>query len=71
MSTGHTSLHDGDSLETVELLQENEEELIQSLIRKDTILLRKLNKELERQLAEIEEGIKIFSEPKVLKKNDT
>ncbi|GIY56388.1 enkurin domain-containing protein [Caerostris extrusa] len=53
----------------------NQEELIQSLavlpIRNDTIRLRNYKEELERQLAKVEEGIKIFSRPKVLIKNDT
>ncbi|XP_035231140.1 enkurin domain-containing protein 1-like isoform X2 [Stegodyphus dumicola] len=72
---GHTLLPDEERLETLELLKKNEEELIRSLcalpVRNDTIRLRNYKEELERQLAKVEEGIKIFSRPKVLIKNDT
>ncbi|GIY57378.1 enkurin domain-containing protein 1 [Caerostris darwini] len=72
---GYTLLPDEERIETLELLKKNQEELIQSLavlpIRNDTIRLRNYKEELERQLAKVEEGIKIFSRPKVLIKNDT
>ncbi|PRD20841.1 UNVERIFIED_CONTAM: Enkd1 [Trichonephila clavipes] len=55
--------------------QTYQEEIIQSLaalpVRNDTVRLRNYKEELERQLAKVEEGIKIFSRPKVLIKNDT
>ena len=39
-------------------------------IRTDTLRLRTVKQELENQLAEIEEAIKIFSRPKVFVKID-
>ncbi|XP_054712424.1 enkurin domain-containing protein 1-like [Uloborus diversus] len=72
---GHTLLPDEERLETLELLKKNQEELLQNLsalpVRNDTIRLRSYKEDLERQLAKVEEGIKIFSRPKVLIKNDT
>ncbi|GFT30253.1 enkurin domain-containing protein 1 [Nephila pilipes] len=72
---GYTLLPDEERIETLELLKKNQEEIIQSLsalpVRNDTIRLRSYKEELERQLAKVEEGIKIFSRPKVLIKNDS
>ncbi|KAF8795792.1 enkurin domain-containing protein 1-like [Argiope bruennichi] len=72
---GYTLLPDEERIETLELLKKNQEEIIQSLavlpVRNDTVRLRSYKEELERQLAKVEEGIKIFSRPKVLIKNDT
>ncbi|GFY31482.1 enkurin domain-containing protein 1 [Trichonephila clavipes] len=72
---GYTLLPDEERIETLELLKKNQEEIIQSLaalpVRNDTVRLRNYKEELERQLAKVEEGIKIFSRPKVLIKNDT
>ncbi|CAL1280317.1 unnamed protein product [Larinioides sclopetarius] len=72
---GYTLLPDEERIETLELLKKNHDEILQSLavlpVRNDTIRLRSYKEELERQLAKVEEGIKIFSRPKVLIKNDT
>lgn len=72
---GYTLLPDEERIETLELLKKNQDEIIQSLaalpVRNDTVRLRNYKEELERQLAKVEEGIKIFSRPKVLIKNDT
>lgn len=72
---GHTLLPDEERLETLELLKKNHEELLQSLaslpVRNDTLRLQHYKDDLEHQLAKVEEGIKIFSKPKVLIKNET
>lgn len=53
----------------------DQDELLQSLaslpVRNDTLRLQQYKDDLEHQLAKIEEGIKIFSRPKVLIKNDS
>lgn len=71
---GHTLLSDDERQETLLLLEKNHDELMQRLaslpVRNDTTRLQKYKEELEKQLAKIEEGIKIFSRPKVLIKND-
>ncbi|XP_015922267.1 enkurin domain-containing protein 1 isoform X2 [Parasteatoda tepidariorum] len=73
--TGYTLLPDDERVETLELLKKNQEELIRILaalpVRNDTMRLRNQKEELERQLAKAEEGIKIFSRPKVLIKSDS
>ncbi|KAG8179897.1 hypothetical protein JTE90_017429 [Oedothorax gibbosus] len=72
---GYSLLPDEERLETLELLKKNRDELVQSLsslpVRNDTLRLRRCREELEKQLAKVDEGLKIFAKPKVLIKHDT
>ncbi|XP_022237685.1 enkurin domain-containing protein 1-like [Limulus polyphemus] len=71
---GHSLVSEAERQETLTILQQNKQELLKTLstlpIRNDTLRLRNKKEELEQQLAKIEEGIAIFSRPRVLIKND-
>ncbi|XP_076318145.1 enkurin domain-containing protein 1-like [Tachypleus tridentatus] len=71
---GHSLVSEAERQETLTVLQQNKQELLKTMstlpIRNDTLRLRNQKEELEKQLAKIEEGIAIFSRPRVLIKND-
>ncbi|PNF27998.1 hypothetical protein B7P43_G13858 [Cryptotermes secundus] len=69
---GHVTLQDSDRKETLRMLEQNYGDLIQKLnmmpVRTDTLKMRNRKIELEQKLNKIEEGIKVFSRPKVFVK---
>ncbi|XP_053596506.1 uncharacterized protein LOC103570920 isoform X1 [Microplitis demolitor] len=71
---GHIPLPDNERKETLRLLKKNYQELVNELnkmpIRSDTLRCQMKKMEIEKQLTKLEEGIKIFSRPKVFVKTD-
>ncbi|KAG8042593.1 hypothetical protein G9C98_005227 [Cotesia typhae] len=71
---GHIPLPDNERKETLRLLKKNYQEFVNELnkmpIRSDTLRCQKKKMEIEKQLNKLEEGIKIFSRPKVFVKTD-
>eukprot|EP00106_Octopus_bimaculoides_P007834 XP_014775276.1 PREDICTED: enkurin domain-containing protein 1-like isoform X2 [Octopus bimaculoides] len=69
---GHKVLPDNERVETLELLQKNQGELLQKIqklpLSNDSIRAQKRRQELESKLAEIDEAVKIFSRSKVFVK---
>ncbi|KAJ0174887.1 hypothetical protein K1T71_009995 [Dendrolimus kikuchii] len=69
---GHVTLPDNERKETLKMLRNSFAELISELnklpVKTDTLRMRNRKMELERQLAKLEEGIKVFSRPKVFVK---
>lgn len=69
---GHVTLQDSDRKETLRMLEQNYADLVQKLnmmpVRTDTLKMRNRKIELEQKLNKIEEGIKVFSRPKVFVK---
>ncbi|XP_021925231.1 uncharacterized protein LOC110832485 isoform X3 [Zootermopsis nevadensis] len=69
---GHVPLPDSERKETLIMLRKSYTDLIQELnmmpVRMDTLRIRNRKIELEKQLNKIEEGIKVFSRPKVFVK---
>ncbi|XP_015108647.1 uncharacterized protein LOC107035644 [Diachasma alloeum] len=69
---GHVPLPDNERRETLKLLKKNYQELVNELnmlpIRSDTLRSQRRKIEIERQLTKLEEGIKVFSRPKVFVK---
>lgn len=75
MPPGHKVLPEAERIQTLNLLKEREADLMKKLsalpLRMDTFRLRTEKQQLESQLAEIDEGKKIFSRPKVFVKIDS
>ncbi|KAK0179731.1 hypothetical protein PV327_005454 [Microctonus hyperodae] len=71
---GHVPLPDNERKETLRMLQKNYEGLVNELnklpIRSDTLRSQRRKMELEQELKKLEEGIKVFSRPKVFIKMD-
>ncbi|CAH0720582.1 unnamed protein product, partial [Brenthis ino] len=66
---GHVTLPDNERKETLRMLRNSFAELVSELnkmpVKTDTLRMRNRKMELEKQLAKLEEGIKVFSRPKV------
>ncbi|KAM9374305.1 enkurin domain-containing protein 1 [Phaethornis superciliosus] len=75
MPPGHTMMPERQRLETLGNLKRSQEQLIKEMVmlpvRADTLSMQRRRIELERNLSQIEEAIKIFSRPKVFIKLDT
>ncbi|XP_043202084.1 enkurin domain-containing protein 1-like [Amphibalanus amphitrite] len=71
---GHIRMADGERLQTLDVLKENHVTLLSELrslpIAHTSSRLVAQRADLERQLQKVEEGIRIFSRPKVFIKND-
>ncbi|KAL5019310.1 hypothetical protein ScPMuIL_005032 [Solemya velum] len=71
---GHRVLPEPERKQTLSLLLSNQSELLAQLnsmpLRMDTFRVRTRRQELDQKLSEVEEGIKIFSRPKVFVKID-
>jgi hypothetical protein len=71
---GHVKLPDSERLETLKMLKKRHAELVQQLnmlpVSMDTLKVRNRKIELEKELNKLEEGIKVFSRPKVFVKID-
>ncbi|XP_063386819.1 enkurin domain-containing protein 1-like [Cydia fagiglandana] len=69
---GHVALPDQERKETLRMLRNSFAELVSELnkmpVKTDTLRMRNRKMELEKQLAKLEEGIKVFSRPKVFVK---
>lgn len=69
---GHVALPDIERKETLRMLRNSFAELVSELnklpVKTDTLRMRNRKMELEKQLAKLEEGIKVFSRPKVFVK---
>ncbi|XP_052751206.1 uncharacterized protein LOC113514768 isoform X2 [Galleria mellonella] len=69
---GHVTLPDTERKETLRMLRNSFAELVNELnkmpVKTDTLRMRNRKMELEKQLAKLEEGIKVFSRPKVFVK---
>ncbi|XP_063365295.1 uncharacterized protein LOC134653861 [Cydia amplana] len=69
---GHVALPDQERRETLRMLRNSFAELVSELnkmpVKTDTLRMRNRKMELEKQLAKLEEGIKVFSRPKVFVK---
>ncbi|XP_036363897.1 enkurin domain-containing protein 1 isoform X2 [Octopus sinensis] len=69
---GHKVLPDSERVETLELLQKNQRDLLQKIqklpLSNDSVRAQKRRQELESKLAEIDEAVKIFSRSKVFVK---
>lgn len=69
---GHVALPDNERKETLRMLRNSFAELVSELnklpVKTDTLRMRNRKMELEKQLAKLEEGIKVFSRPKVFVK---
>ncbi|XP_023935594.1 uncharacterized protein LOC112044088 [Bicyclus anynana] len=69
---GHVTLPDVERKETLRMLRNSFAELVNELnkmpVKTDTLRMRNRKMELEKQLAKLEEGIKVFSRPKVFVK---
>ncbi|KOB69538.1 Uncharacterized protein OBRU01_16688 [Operophtera brumata] len=65
---GHVALPDTERKETLRMLRNSFAELVSELnklpVKTDTLRMRNRKMELEKQLAKLEEGIKVFSRPK-------
>ncbi|KAJ8705119.1 hypothetical protein PYW08_012439 [Mythimna loreyi] len=70
--SGHVTLPDTERKETLRMLRNSFAELVSELnklpVKTDTLKMRNRKMELEKQLAKLEEGIKVFSRPKVFVK---
>ncbi|EZA48144.1 hypothetical protein DMN91_005529 [Ooceraea biroi] len=66
---GHVSLPDHERKETLRLLKKNYQDYVNELnmmpIKTDTLRAQRRKMEIEKQLTKLEEGIKVFSRPKV------
>ncbi|XP_067216120.1 origin recognition complex subunit 1 isoform X2 [Linepithema humile] len=66
---GHVSLPDNERKETLRLLKKNYQDYVNELnmmpIKTDTLRAQRRKMEIEKQLNKLEEGIKVFSRPKV------
>ncbi|XP_076041263.1 uncharacterized protein LOC143025457 isoform X2 [Oratosquilla oratoria] len=71
---GHQPLPDHERRNTLHLLKKSQAAVMRELsslpISQDTLRVKHLYKELEAKLAQIEDGIRIFSQPKVYVMND-
>lgn len=71
---GHKMMPEEERLQTLQILQSNEKELVKKLsalpLRNDTFWVRSQKIELEKQLKETEEALKIFTRSKVFVKCD-
>ncbi|KAK7871241.1 hypothetical protein R5R35_001098 [Gryllus longicercus] len=71
---GHVPLPETERLETLRILQKSYEDYIRQLnslpVKTDTLKMRLRKIDLEKQLNKLEEGIKVFSRPKVFIKMD-
>ncbi|XP_014211004.1 uncharacterized protein LOC106641194 [Copidosoma floridanum] len=71
---GHVSLPDSERKETLCILKKNYQEYVHELnglpIRTDTLRSQRRKMEIEKQLAKLEDAIKVFSRPKVFVKVD-
>lgn len=69
---GHVALPDNERKETLRMLRNSFAELVSELnklpVKTDTLRMRNRKMELEKQLTKLEEGIKVFSRPKVFVK---
>ncbi|XP_072272194.1 enkurin domain-containing protein 1 [Pyxicephalus adspersus] len=75
MPPGHTMMPEQERQETLRKLRETQAQLTKELlmlpVRADTLSIQNRRTELDKKLSEIEEGIKIFSRPKVFIKIDS
>ncbi|KAG7209275.1 hypothetical protein KM043_015391 [Ampulex compressa] len=66
---GHIPLPDNERKETLRMLKKNYQDYVNELnmmpIRTDTLRAQRRKMEIEKQLSKLEEGIKVFSRPKV------
>nr|XP_045612907.1 uncharacterized protein LOC123767342 [Procambarus clarkii]XP_045612908.1 uncharacterized protein LOC123767342 [Procambarus clarkii] len=71
---GHTPLPDHERRNTLHLLQKSEAEVMRELsmlpVAQDTLRVKKVRHDLEAKLTQIEDGLRIFSQPKVYVMND-
>ncbi|CAL4082865.1 unnamed protein product, partial [Meganyctiphanes norvegica] len=71
---GHTVLEDAERRNTLHLLKKSQAEVMRDIsslpVANDTLRLKKHREELEEKLNQIEEGLAIFSQPKVYVLND-
>ncbi|XP_053610731.1 uncharacterized protein LOC128675375 [Plodia interpunctella] len=69
---GHVTLPDTERKETLRMLRNSFAELVSELnkmpVKTDTLRMKNRKMELEKQLSKLEEGIKVFSRPKVFVK---
>ncbi|XP_041981867.1 uncharacterized protein LOC121735204 [Aricia agestis] len=69
---GHVTLPDSERKETLRMLRNSFAELVNELnklpVKTDTLRMKTRKMELEKQLTKLEEGIKVFSRPKVFVK---
>lgn len=72
---GHVTIPDAERKETLRALRQSYADLIAELnllpVKTDTLRTRNRKIELEKQLDKIEDGIKVFSRPKVYVKIDS
>ncbi|OXB76076.1 UNVERIFIED_CONTAM: hypothetical protein H355_000175 [Colinus virginianus] len=72
---GHTMMPEGQRLEMLSNLKQSQEQMIKDLMmlpmRADNLSIQKRRAELERNLSQIEEALRIFSRPKVFIKMDS
>jgi len=75
MPPGHRMMEQHEREQTLNKLKQTQSELVSKLsslpIRTDTVHIRRKKEQLDKQLSEIEEAIKIFSRPKVFVRLDT
>ncbi|KAJ8681039.1 hypothetical protein QAD02_016826 [Eretmocerus hayati] len=73
--TGHVPLPDNERRETLGMLRKNYHDYVDELnalpIRTDTLKSQKRKMEIEKQLAKLEEAIKVFTRPKVFVRVDS
>lgn len=66
---GHVMLPDNERKETLRMLRQSYAELITELnmlpVRSDTLKVRNRKMDIEKQLKKLDEGIKVFTRPKV------
>nr|XP_053647329.1 uncharacterized protein LOC128698931 isoform X2 [Cherax quadricarinatus] len=71
---GHTPLPDHERRNTLHLLKKSQTEVMRELstlpVAQDTLRLKKLRHDLEAKLTQIEDGLRIFSQPQVYVMND-
>ncbi|XP_071543794.1 uncharacterized protein [Panulirus ornatus] len=71
---GHTPLPDHERRNTLHLLRKSQAEVMRELsslpVAQDTLRLKKVRQGLEEKLTQIEDGLRIFSQPKVYVMND-
>ncbi|KAK3869683.1 hypothetical protein Pcinc_025027 [Petrolisthes cinctipes] len=71
---GHSPLPDSDRLNTLYLLRRSQSEVLHELaslpVAQDTLRVKRVRQDLEDKLTQIEDGLRIFSQPKVYIMND-
>ncbi|KAG7164711.1 Enkurin domain-containing protein 1-like [Homarus americanus] len=71
---GHTPLPDHERRNTLHLLQKSQAEVLRELsslpVAQDTLRVKRVRHDLEAKLVQIDDGLRIFSQPKVYVMND-